>query len=87
MPPLRGTIGPEAITAFLLQSLQIGAVRVSVLQHFFQRLAITNDGERVHDSLRARVVESARQVQHGFHVIGLRKHVDQVRLLDPKARF
>ena len=88
-PPLRGTSGPEAISSsLLLQALAIRAVSVNVLQHFLQRFAITKDGERVHYSPpKARVVESARQVQHGFHVEGLRKHVHQVRLLDPKTGF
>ena len=36
---------------FLLQPLQIGAVRVSMLEDFFQRLAVANDSERVHKSL------------------------------------
>ena len=38
---------------FLFQPLQIGAVRVGMLEDFFQRLAIANDSERVHKIWRA----------------------------------
>jgi hypothetical protein len=39
------------------------------------------------EQVSARVGESARQVQDSFHVEGLRKHVHQVGLLDPEAKF
>src|ERR1039458_7262254 len=42
-----------------LQALAIGAVSVNVLQYFFQRFAITENGERVHWS-SGRVVEGQR---------------------------
>jgi hypothetical protein len=39
------------------------------------------------NGLRARVFELTCQMYDSFHVIGLRKHVDQMHLLDPIARF
>src|SRR5208337_5134166 len=51
--------------SFLLQALAISAVRVNVLQHFFQRFAITNDGERVHtaSSAPSRAISAFREAQ------------------------
>src|SRR5215831_7912281 len=38
--------------SFLLQTLQVRTMRVDVLQNIFQRFAITNDCERIHNSSR-----------------------------------